>query len=873
MSVLQTITDVKIPYASEGVIRTAQIDDTVSPENSVQLAVNMNFDRVGAIQTRAGVTEYADDLEDRIENYATLRNSIVPPGFAKLYQIGDESSLASDFEDPAAVKIGDDKVSIFWRGADGDGFCQNFRLSEVGGTLTPIGTVVEFDTSSNSDNCAIQLETVTGFTRVLNVWKGTSGDAFAQVFNVGADTIVPLGSPLEFDTSNGEAFTLALIDSTHVICFYRGASNNGIATVFAIDGSGNVTEPGSPLTFTTGDNFSTNSCSRIGSSNDYICIWTTGTGGKAQAFTVNTGTWAITANGTAYTFDSVGFMPKISPVGDGEHFIAVFQGSTSGRFEAETLEVNLGTLAVTSVGTSVLLSPGGGNDINVASFEDGEHFVAFYTRNIGDGNVQMFEMDPVTYDLSLIGDVLDGYDFAGDPLLTAFNIDSNKVMAVWGNDDGIEGKSAMFASFGAVTSGRWLYAATADEVFNTAPGDGGAWVSRRSGLATVSKPRFSQYLNYVWMVNGNEFIGGDPVATSDGGDFGTDLVPAGFPAGDFIHAGFEGRVWVANKTLGVIYYTDIVQFIPPATYTLSYNPEVNFITTISPNTGQSITALYRVPRALLVFTEDSITRIYGASSIDAYPAYQVGTFSQESIIETKTGIFFHHSSGFYQFDYGSQPVEISRRIIDFVKAIPRSSYDDITGVWDGFDNVEWSVGQVTVEGVVYVNCVLRYTISTQVWTVYDYPGNVITAMIYYDDGEDLNHLMGCLNGEGEDQVAKTGAMDTGDDDFGEPFYYEMIDRWRAYTEMYYKTKAISGLSVYHENASGANVLFQAQKSGPNAWKQVFTLTEQCNSMSPNTGTDDFEVGRLRIAGTTKGARVVIHGIEITTLTIKGQDTN
>ncbi len=41
----------------------------------------------------------------------------------------------------------------------------------------------------------------------------------------------------------------------------------------------------------------------------------------------------------------------------------------------------------------------------------------------------------------------------------------------------------------------------------------------------------------------------------------------------------------------------------------------------------------------------------------------------------------------------------------------------------------------------------------------------------------------------------------------------------------------------------------------------------------NAGTDDFDVLRLRLAGNTKGAQVVIHGIEITTLTIKGFDQN
>jgi hypothetical protein len=367
------------------------------------------------------------------------------------------------------------------------------------------------------------------------------------------------------------------------------------------------------------------------------------------------------------------------------------------------------------------------------------------------------------------------------------------------------------------------------------------------------------------MVNGGNTFG-NSVQTSNGGAFGTTLVPTGFPPGDFISAGFEGRVWVADAGSDVIYYTDIVQFVPPDTYTLTYDETSNFISLLSPQDGQTITALKRVPRALLVFKQDSIFRIYGATSVDAYPAYNVGTYSQESIVTTKTGIFFHHSSGFYQFDYGSQPVEISRRVIDFVKAIPRSYYDDVTGVYDGFDAIEWSVGPITVEGVTFANCVMRYTISTQVWTIYDYVGNTITAMTSYDDGTSLVHLMGTSTG-------KVGSMDVGQTDFGEPFYFEFIDRWRSYSDMYCHIKNIGGISVYSENAGGSNFMYQVQKTGPNAWEPIGTITEKNNSVFPTTDIGDFDVARLRIAGTTRGVPIVIHGIEIIELTIKGFDEN
>ena len=87
------------------------------------------------------------------------------------------------------------------------------------------------------------------------------------------------------------------------------------------------------------------------------------------------------------------------------------------------------------------------------------------------------------------------------------------------------------------------------------------------------------------------------------------------------------------------------------------------------------------------------------------------------------------------------PVEISKRISDFIKAIPRDNYEKIVGIYDNFDSIKWYVGSVKVGGgTTYSNCVLRYTISTQVWTVYDYSGFDITALIEYDDGSSINQI-------------------------------------------------------------------------------------------------------------------------------------
>lgn len=393
--------------------------------------------------------------------------------------------------------------------------------------------------------------------------------------------------------------------------------------------------------------------------------------------------------------------------------------------------------------------------------------------------------------------------------------------------------------------------------------NGATWTNVRTLTSSTNKARFSQWLNHLYMVNGV-----DALQVSNGGAFSAEagFVPATtMPVGDFIQCGFDGRIWIANKASDALYYSDIVAFTPPSTYTMTYTA-TNFIKNLSPQDGQSITGLFRVPRALLVFKENCIIRVYSASSVDPFPAYNVGTYSQESIIQAKDGLYFHHSSGFYKFAFDGQPVEISRRIIDFVKAIPRSAYANITGVWDGFDAVEWSIGSITVEGVTYTSCVVRYTISTQTWTIYDYVGNTITAMIRYDDGTTLNTLMGT-------SVGKIGLMNSGTTDFGEPIYFEFIDRWRSFTEMYSKSKSISGIMVSSENAGGALLQYQTEKTPVNAWTDIDTIADKYDALFPNASTDDFSNVRLRLRGYTRGNPIIIHGIEILSIQDKGLDQN
>lgn len=860
----ESFENIKIPYPSEGVIRTAAIDDTLTPENSVQIGVNVNFDSIGATKTRKGLTEYADDLTGEIKNFGTLNNAVISRGFSSMVKFGGtdifDSGATTDYI--SSARVNDTHVLLFWQGVDGDGFTQIATIDDEFGGFTMEGSPLEFDATNGSYNACIKIDA----THFLNIWQGASGDGFAQIFAVNTTTwaVTALGVAFEFDTADATRISVTMIDSSHVLVCYSSTAVIGVAVVLAINlGTWAVTKPGSPTTYEAGTS-GYNSCAALGDGAHFAVAWADGSSdGRIQAMSIDTGTWAVTMLSSSLLFDTGTFPAYVNLLSleDNKHFILFWSGAGSDGF-VQVFDTNLTTYAITDVGTPLEFDTDRAIYIDAISAGDGEHFIAFWSGTSDMGYGQIFEVNQSTFAVLGVRFPVSlglAYSSMGN---SAFYMSSGIVVDFWKNTSQ-NGVGSVFRLDDDPVYGNWLYAQQADgDVLNW---DDPSWTVRRTGVNPEQKARFTQYLNYIWMVNGNASFG-DPVQTSNGGAFGTDLVPDNFPGGDFIQAGFEGRVWVGDALLDILYYTDIVQFTPPDIYSLTYNPETNFIKNFSPQNGQKMTALMTTPRALLLFKQDSIFRIYGATSIDAYPAYNVGTFSQESVIQTKDGLYFHHSSGFYKFAYDSQPVEISRRVIDFVQAIPRSYYEDVVGIYDGFDAVEWSVGPVTVEGVIYSNCVMRYTISTQVWTIYDYPQNDITAFIYFDDGTDLNMIMGT-------DVGKVSKMDDGFTDLGNSIYFEIIDRWRSFTEMYAKIKSISGFNVYTENAGGVKFQYQIQDWMPNQWEDIGTITEVKNTLFPSEETEDFNVVRLRFTGNTKGNQIVFHGIELLKVDDKGFSKN
>lgn len=378
--------------------------------------------------------------------------------------------------------------------------------------------------------------------------------------------------------------------------------------------------------------------------------------------------------------------------------------------------------------------------------------------------------------------------------------------------------------------------------------NGTNWSEVRTGLTSSSKARFTNFIDLTYMVNGNA---GATVSTFNGTTFGSTNIGS-LPKGDFIE-NYRSRIWVADSSTDKVYYSDVVS----TSQTISGG--TSFIQ-VSPQDGEKITGLKRHSRALLVFKQNHIYRIFSTTSADPDPFIMRGTYSQESIVEAKDGIYYHHPTGFYKYVDGAEQKEISRPIIDIVKAISRTNYENVVG-WADEDHVMWSVGDITLDGISYSNVVVRYTISTQVWTMYSY-ATQITSSALYDNGTLLRMIVGDENGA-------PLVFDSGTTDNGTTIFYDLQTHPLSFTGIKMKEKMISEIGAVHEDSQGAMVAYQTDnQNASNTWKEAGAITKDITQSF--TVSAKFKKIRFRLFGNSVGTTSIFRGWEILRILTEGE---
>jgi len=369
--------------------------------------------------------------------------------------------------------------------------------------------------------------------------------------------------------------------------------------------------------------------------------------------------------------------------------------------------------------------------------------------------------------------------------------------------------------------------------------DGSTWTSIRSSLTAGTKVRFVTFLDRIFGANGS-----NATLTWDGtGGFVTTQA-ASMPTGGLIES-FKNRMFT-NVTSNPqrLSYSGIADSSFNISWT-SGNGNIDFL-----SDPGDITALKRSQKQLLIFKPDVIYRLNSVTQTEPDPVLSPGTFSQESVVEGDDGrIYYHGKDGIYAYS-GGLPQKISKAVDDFIKAVPTTFYENVGG-WADNDHVYHSIGDVTVAGVALTNIVLRYTVSSGVWTVYSY-GNELRVGARFDDGTNTTVAVGDTDGN-------IFQFDSGTTDNNTAIAYSLITKNYDFG-LRSNMKTITKIAALHKDGTGAKIEWQADDDKPNAWKPIGTLTKKVVH-SFNTHIRGRMI-RFRISGSGSLDPFVFGGFEI-----------
>jgi hypothetical protein len=221
-------------------------------------------------------------------------------------------------------------------------------------------------------------------------------------------------------------------------------------------------------------------------------------------------------------------------------------------------------------------------------------------------------------------------------------------------------------------------------------------------------------------------------------------------------------------------------------------------------------------------------------------------------VETKNGVYFHSPTGFYRYD--GNVTEISRPIIDIIKAISLSNYEKVCGyVEPDGDHICWAVGDVTYGGTTYQNMVVRYTISTQTWTHYTYPSQ-FKVSCSYDDGSKIYTLVG-------DEFGKVFQTDTGTTDDSTDIFYSLIHPFDSVDGYRSTINIINTMFFMHKGMTGTMANYQVPDDINNDWRKKVGQIKNSETGFSNLNIRGRKI-RFRLSGTSKGEPISYEGYEL-----------
>ena len=284
--------------------------------------------------------------------------------------------------------------------------------------------------------------------------------------------------------------------------------------------------------------------------------------------------------------------------------------------------------------------------------------------------------------------------------------------------------------------------------------------------------------------------------------------------------------------------------------------------------GGKITAFGKVPGYILFFKERSLHR-WNYNSAFPESLVQVGTPSQESVVESGGLVFFYSNSsddarGFYVSN-GGRPQSISqdtsRTVNKFVQAIDPANEANIAAFATD-RTIGWSVGDLEVEGETYKNVVFRYNRVLNQWSIRSYPTEFKVFSQYIDSG--VVHRVG---GDDDGNLIKIDDR-AAYTDFGSAINYQLRTHSNKYGRNTLKTMTDEFfVEGKHLNGLGARVI---PNEDPSAAVNMTKLS-RVNPMLVRVAISEKVIGTslaVELWGTADGNRPEISEIELTSIDVK-----
>lgn len=281
-------------------------------------------------------------------------------------------------------------------------------------------------------------------THVLCAYADDGPDLEVRILTVNDATwAITAEASLELDGTAGAYPLIVKIDDTHFLVMWKGTDSDGFCQIVTVNtGTWAVTKEGSALEFDAGEYDSGDAC-LIDTQNVIIVYRGVDHDGFAVMVQVNLSTWAVTKPGSALEFYNADVQTsslscfKI----DGTHII-VFWGDSALDGRVRVLSVNTGTGAITAEDSEFEFDTTQGK-YNSCYQIDSNHFVNFWMGTDDDGFAQVFTVNLGTWAVTKEGTALE-FDTTQGEYNACYQVNTNHFINIWAGD-GDDGYAQCFA--------------------------------------------------------------------------------------------------------------------------------------------------------------------------------------------------------------------------------------------------------------------------------------------------------------------------------------------------------------------------------------------------------------------------------------------